>query len=91
MMIGNMTAGTSASFQFISAMHTSANTIIATARNTETNCSSKKVLIRSTSEVQRWMISPVGFCICHFHGRCWMWWYSRSRLVLTSVSPALEL
>ena len=27
-----VTAGTSASFQFISAMHTSANTIIATAR-----------------------------------------------------------
>ena len=73
MIMGNMTAGTSASFQFMSAMHTSANTIMAIMRKTGTNCSSKNVLMRSTSDVQRWMISPVGFSMCHFHGRCWIW------------------
>ena len=38
-MIGNMSIGTSASFQFIKIMHTSDSTISAMMRNTETNCS----------------------------------------------------
>ena len=38
-MIGNIAPGTSASFQFMSAMHTSDSTIMAIMRNTDTNCS----------------------------------------------------
>ena len=90
-MIGAMTHATMESFAFISVISVSARIMRTMIWKTEMNCSWKKFLMRSTSLVQRWMISPVGCSACHFHGRHSMWWKSRSRAVLTSVSPALAL
>ena len=45
------------------------STIIITIRKTAVSCSDTKFLIISTSEVQRWMISPVWFFMCQENGR----------------------
>ena len=72
--MGSMMMATRERRKFMPIMNTSASTIITTSRNTMTNCSWKKLLMRSTSEVQRWITSPVGFSACHLQGSCWMRW-----------------
>ena len=54
-------------------------------------CSDIKFRVVSMSLVQRWIISPVWFCICHWKGSRSIWQYSVSRMFLTSVSPPRAL
>ena len=43
----------------------------------------------STSEMQRWIMSPVLFCTCQLYGRRWMRLYSASRSDLTNRSEPI--
>ena len=54
-------------------------------------CSEIKRLTVSTSEVQRWIISPVSCAVYHENGRCSMWLNSRSRMDCTSLSAPAEV
>ena len=60
-------------------------------RSTEVSCSATNVRMRSTSVVQRWMMSPVWFFMCQAKGRREMCANSLSRMLLTKFSDALVL
>ncbi len=68
-MTGMKTAATIVSGMLMPAMNQIESTIKSTVRNRETSCSDRNVLIVSTSEVQRWMMSPVWFSLYHEKGR----------------------
>ena len=57
-------------------------------RNTEVSCSATNVRMRSTSVVQRWMMSPVWFFWCQANGSRSMCENSVSRMRLTRISDA---
>ena len=55
-------------------------------RQTSSSWFVTKLRTTSTSEVQRWMISPVLCSTCHAYGSRWIWRYSASRSDLTKLS-----
>ena len=62
-----------------------------TVRTSCTSCSETKRLIVCTSEVQRCMMSPVLFSLCHTYGRLIMCENSSQRMRSTKVSAPLAL
>ena len=90
-MMGIKTATTSEILTFIENMMAIVITIKKTMRNTSTICALTKLRMTSTSEVQRWMISPVWWAVCQEKGSFWMCPYSASRSDLIAFSEALAV
>ena len=89
-MIGTGISAMMVSRTFMPSMNMTAITSRIIMRSIEVICSEMKFFIVSMSEVQRWMMSPVRFFMCHAKGRCSMCSKSPSRMVLTMVSAAME-
>lgn len=83
-------SATNDSRTFIRNMMTRYKMMRKTVRTTSTSWLHTNVRMTSTSEVQRWMISPVEWAVCHEKLRCWMWSYSPSRIRLTNDSDPRE-
>ena len=64
-MTGIMSAEPSMTRKWILPMKTRASTIMMTVRKSCTSCSEMNLLMVFTSEVHRWMMSPVLFSLCH--------------------------
>ena len=90
-MIGMNTAAAVVSAGLIPHMKKSASTISTTMRNRLVSCSERKRFTVSTSDVQRWIRSPVSFFDSQANGSFSMCVNSISRMVFTrrSAPPAL--
>ena len=60
-----------------------------TVRSTSMSWLHTKVRITSTSEVHRWMMSPVAWAVCQSKLRRRMWLYRSSRIFFTKPSEPL--
>ena len=54
-------------------MKHSDSTIRIVMRKMDVSCSERNRFTMSTSDVHRWMMSPVRWDMCQENGRCWMW------------------
>ena len=91
MTIGTKMTATSEILTFIVNMMVMVMTIRKLMRNTSTICALIKLRITSTSEVHRWMISPVWWAVCQENGSFWICPNSSSRSALMELSEAFAV
>ena len=90
-MTGIKVRDTRASFQFITSMMPTYSATRNRVRSTSISWLHTKVRITSTSEVHRWMMSPVAWAVCHWKLRRWMWLYRLSRSFFTKPSEPFAM